>query len=340
MFNKYANHKNTNKKRKYEQIQNPQEDNESNEFKNNLFYVYDVKKKKLCSNLNISKQVPKFKQDVDLNNLDYVLKPIGNKNIRLFDMCLRFIANNIENVDSLIGFPSQIGELLFNECIKIGKFDSHLQNSNKNSKLNLALFAYAYPDMLIESINLSNIEKFAFLNFQSILSQCLIQNLDLSNVKLNEILQNNEKTLCDLLKSSSTTLAYLNLSNNDLDEDFIKKFTLPQRLNYVKFEKLNTIDLSSNVRIQFSQNLIKKYFNKFDSLNEIIITHSLNDSKYFNNKDDIYQICNCNHEQTAGLLTTGWISKLSLEKFYLKSNDDEIKSSTEGYLLFFFIKYD
>ena len=337
MFNKFSKPSsitNTNaaKKRKYEHVHNPQDDNESNnEFKNNLFYVYDAKKKRLCSNFNIPKQILKIKQDVDSNDLvDYVLKPVDNKNIKLFDMCLRFIAENIENVDSLVGFPSQIGELLFNECIRINKFDSHLNKSNKTTKSNLNLFADAYPDMLIESINLSNINKFEFLNFQSILSQCLIKNLDISNVKLNEIFQNDELTLCDLLKSSSTSLIYLNLSNNDLDEDFLKKFTLPQRLNYVNFEKLTTIDLSSNNRIQFSQNLIKKYFNKFDSLNEIIITHSLNDTKNFNNKDDVFRICNCIHQQPIGLSNTGWISKLPIDKLYLKSNDDEIKSSTEG----------
>jgi hypothetical protein len=337
MFKKFStpmsiSNTNANKKRKYEQIHNLDGDNESNEFKNNLFYVYDAKKKRLCSNFIIPNHTAKQDDVVDLNLKDktYVLKPIDKKNIKLFDMCLRFIADNIENVDSLIGFPSQIGELLFNECIKIGKFDSHSNKSNKISKSNLHLFADAYPDMLIESISLSNINKFAFLNFQSILSQCLIHSLDLSNVKLNEILQNNEIALSDLLKSSSTSLFYINLSSNDLDEDFLKKFTLPQRLNYVNFEKLATIDLSSNFRIPFSQNLINKYFNKFDSLNKIIITYSLNDSMNLNSKDYMYRLCNCVNEEATSLSNTGWISKLSIEKLYLKSNDDEIKSSAEG----------
>jgi hypothetical protein len=53
-------------------------------------------------------KVPPFLKTCDE---EAVLKP--TESLKLFDMCLRFIASNLECVDSLTGLPDQIGQLLY-----------------------------------------------------------------------------------------------------------------------------------------------------------------------------------------------------------------------------------
>ena len=52
-----------------------------------------------------------FKTCQYIHEKESALKP--TESLKLFDMCLRFIASNLEYVDSLVGFPDQIGHLLY-----------------------------------------------------------------------------------------------------------------------------------------------------------------------------------------------------------------------------------
>ena len=96
------------KKRKLESSSFYQEKNETNN-ENEFYYIYESKKKQLCSNFKISEL--SLKTNEIQNENEPFLKPI-NKHIRLFDMCLSFISLNLEAVDSLVGFPSQVNYLI------------------------------------------------------------------------------------------------------------------------------------------------------------------------------------------------------------------------------------
>ena len=96
------------KKRKFEYSSFYLENNESNT-ENEFYYIYESKKKQLCSSLKIYKS--NLNSDECRNDTEYYLKPI-NKSFKLFDLCLSFISMNLENVDSLAGFPSQVNALL------------------------------------------------------------------------------------------------------------------------------------------------------------------------------------------------------------------------------------
>jgi hypothetical protein len=108
------------KKRKLESSSFYQEKNETNS-ENEFYYIYESKRKQLCSNFKISELT--LNTNEIQNENEPFLKPI-NKHIRLFDMCLSFISLNLEAVDSLVGFPSQVNYLIItnmneNKCIKL-----------------------------------------------------------------------------------------------------------------------------------------------------------------------------------------------------------------------------
>jgi hypothetical protein len=96
------------KKRKLESSSFYKANNETNESntENEFYYIYESKKKQLCTNLKIYKSIILSTEETQ-GDIEYALKPIG-KSVKLFDMCLRFISLNLEAVDTFIGIPSQV----------------------------------------------------------------------------------------------------------------------------------------------------------------------------------------------------------------------------------------
>ena len=293
-----------------------------------LFYVYDIKKRNLTSRFNTgnaSQYVMKLRTIHP--DTEYSLKPINNK-IKLFDMCLRFVALNLELVDSLVGFPSLIGETLYNECVKCNKFNGK-NEAQKSIEYNLLLFVRAYPEFA-QSLNLVN-RRLALNNLKPVISHCCIHSLDLSNCDL----ANFDSNLADILKSSSNTLVNLNLSSNNLDETFLKKFTLSQRLGYVNFAKMETLDLRRNPILRVEDNILK-YFVKYESLNQISISASSKfdvANSFTKNVLHAFNICTCIvGSADVNIQSQGWITKISFND--LISIEESVnyarKSSAEG----------
>src|SRR5579883_868251 len=71
------------------------------------------------------------------------LKPQCN----LFSMCLHFVAAHIDIVESLCGFPSLVGECIFRKCAELDKF------KGDTAVTNLKIFASAYPDLILRSVD-------------------------------------------------------------------------------------------------------------------------------------------------------------------------------------------
>lgn len=69
----------------------------------------------------------------------------------LFDITLLFVVDNIQHVDSLVGFPEQIGDRLFAAAEENRVF----QNPDMSSKA-LQLFSDAYGAMVLGSLCLRN----------------------------------------------------------------------------------------------------------------------------------------------------------------------------------------
>ncbi len=77
-------------------------------------------------------------------------------------------------------------------------------------------------------------------------SYTFMENTNESYVNLNRMLQNSQQSL-----------EYLDFSDNDLDINFLSKFTISQRLNSTDFDKLECIDLSYNYKLK-NLNLLGK----------------------------------------------------------------------------------
>lgn len=276
-----------------------------NEDQDEVYYIHEFKRAHLEPEVK-SKQLhqPKPSILVKSDEIGY-LKPLKPSNLKLFDMCLRFIAENLEHVDTLNGFPEHIGHLLLDECVQISKFDS---DKSPNSFRCFKMFTDAYSYCMIDALNLAN-QSNLLRDLKSIISTCSLTSLDLSNCDLIEF-----DDLNLILQESLNTLEYLNLSNNKLDANYVKKLTLAQRLNYSNYAKLKRIDLSENFKLK-SIDLICNYFEKFPNLNEIYLSKSVDDL-INESKLTLFKLCKCNHVNNNNLKTTntGWIENISIEK--------------------------
>jgi hypothetical protein len=255
---------------------------------NDLYFVYESKRRVLWSNFKFTE-----KKEVDLN----IDSTRINKNElkSLFNICLTFIAKNIEFVEDFIDFPSQFGQLIFKECVQIGRFNFNETNFIKEEH-SLKLFAQAYPDLIGNSLTLKS-NPILFSYFENIMKFCFIKFLDLSNCDLKT-----RENLVEILGNSVNSLEVLNLSNNGLDEGFIKKFTLSQRLSIGNFSKLSLIDLSNNFKLQPN---ILKYFCNYKNLNEVLM--SVDKLKEFeSSNDDYFRICSCEFNQIE-IKNDGWL---------------------------------
>ena len=65
-------------------------------------------------------------------------------------ICLRFVAANIEYVESLVGFPEVVGRALFSEVEKFG----HLHLDNPACSVTMQLFLDAYGAAILEHLTL------------------------------------------------------------------------------------------------------------------------------------------------------------------------------------------
>ena len=182
----------------------------------------------------------------------------------------------------------------------------------------LLKFANAYPYSLIESVNLTfKSAKFLF-QLRPIISVCFMKKLDLSACNLNQLCNSENEVerinLIEILKESACSLEYLNLSKNKLDESFVKKFTLTQRLGYLNFRRLLSVDLRQNYKLK-SMDMNKYFTRKYESLNEIYVSRLKMDANEMNAlyENECFRYCKCKQEQIA-LKNRGWISNLALEK--------------------------
>lgn len=245
-------------------------------YERNSFEMVELKFKRHCA--------------IELNTASMIgfLKPGAKFN--LFSMCLDFIAANIDAVESLDEFPSLIGEIIFKRCIELQKF-KQVQN--------LKLFVSAYPEHICETVDLSYRDLFNYTHFLSVITPCRIVELNLDNSDITSSGLN----LFDLLKASSCALQVLSLRSNNLNDDYLRKITLPVRIGQVRFERLRRVDLVDNPRLS-SACLVN--FEKFTSLEEILVD--------FKSVTGQLKACKCPDKINTGMSISskGWLAPLDL----------------------------
>ncbi|XP_072429829.1 leucine-rich repeat-containing protein 42 [Chiloscyllium punctatum] len=158
----------------------------------------------------------------------------------LFDVVLGFIADNIQHVDSLIGFPEQIAEKLFIAVEARKKFI----DPDTSTKA-LFKFSEAYGSLVLQSLCLRNRFLMVSEKLEEIQSLRGLMSLDLSSCKLGD----EHELLIHLTSETLASLTCLFLKDNGLSDSGLQKMTASVRVVKKGLGNLEVLDLSDNSRI-------------------------------------------------------------------------------------------
>ncbi|XP_041064814.1 leucine-rich repeat-containing protein 42 isoform X1 [Carcharodon carcharias] len=158
----------------------------------------------------------------------------------LFDVVLGFIADNIQHVDSLIGFPEQIAEKLFIAVEARKKF----VDPDTSTKA-LLKFSEAYGSLVLQSLCLRDRFLMVSEKLEEIQSFRGLMCLDLSSCKLGD----EHELLMHLTSETLASLICLYLGDNGLSDSGLRKMTAPVRVIKKGLGNLEVLDLSNNPRI-------------------------------------------------------------------------------------------
>ncbi|KAM4022626.1 leucine-rich repeat-containing protein 42 isoform 1-T2 [Anomaloglossus baeobatrachus] len=158
----------------------------------------------------------------------------------LFTLALDLIADNIQHVDSLLGFPEQVAERLFTAA------ESRQQFSHPQSGLvALRKFTEAYGDLMMSSLCLRGKYLLVSEKLEEIKSFHGLRSLDLSCCKLGD----GHELLGHLCSEAMDSLRTLHLKDNCLSDIGVQKLTAPVRVLHRGLRKLTLLDVSRNPQI-------------------------------------------------------------------------------------------
>lgn len=156
----------------------------------------------------------------------------------LFDITLLFVADNLHHVDSLVGFPEQIGDRLFAAAEENRVF----LNADISPKV-LQLFSDAYGEMVLGSICLRNRFPLLHERMDDIKAFHSLKSLDLFGCRLGD----DHEIFLHLTSSSlANCLIQLFLGGNNLSDVGLQKLTAPIRMMRKGLNTLQLLDVSYN----------------------------------------------------------------------------------------------
>lgn len=156
----------------------------------------------------------------------------------LFDITLLFVADNIHHVDSLVGFPEQIGDRLFAAAEENRVF----LNADVSPKA-LKLFSDAYGEMVLGSLCLRNRFPLLHERMAEIKTFHSLRCLDLFGCRLGD-----DHEIFQHLTSSSLSshLIQLFIGGNNLSDSGLQRLTAPVRMMTKGLDSLQFLDVSYN----------------------------------------------------------------------------------------------
>lgn len=179
--------------------------------------------------------VPKKEHFIFTYNAEGILRYTSKS---LFDITLRFVADNIQHVDSLVGFPEQVGDRLFAAVEENRVF----MNPEVSSKA-LQLFNDAYGEMVLESLCLRNRFPLFHERMDDMKTFHHLKCLDLFGCRLGD-----DHEIFPHLSSSSlsSSLKQLFIGGNSLSDAGLQRLTSPIRMLRKGLQQLQTLDVSHN----------------------------------------------------------------------------------------------
>ncbi|XP_008432610.1 leucine-rich repeat-containing protein 42 isoform X1 [Poecilia reticulata] len=156
----------------------------------------------------------------------------------LFDITLLFVTDNIQHVDSLVGFPEQIGDRLF-----VAAEENRVFLNPDISQKALKLFSDAYGDLVLGSLCLRNRFPLLHERLTEIKTFHSLKSLDLFGCRLGD-----DHELFHHLTSASlaNSLTRLFIGGNHLSDVGLQRLTAPIRMMQKGLDSLELLDVSCN----------------------------------------------------------------------------------------------
>ncbi|XP_023993946.1 leucine-rich repeat-containing protein 42 isoform X1 [Salvelinus sp. IW2-2015] len=156
----------------------------------------------------------------------------------LYDISLLFVAYNINHVDSLEGFPEQVGDRLF-----AAAEEKQIFSDPDAAPKALQLFSDAYGDIVLGSLCLRH--RFPLLSekLEEIKTFHSLKCLDLFGCRLGDSHDIFQHLTSDALSSS---LVQLSIGGNSLSDQGLQRLTAPVRMMRRGLRHLQILDLSYN----------------------------------------------------------------------------------------------
>ncbi|NXG47247.1 LRC42 protein, partial [Psilopogon haemacephalus] len=158
----------------------------------------------------------------------------------LFSLVLGYISDNVDHIDSLIGFPEQIAEKLFSAAEARQKFAEPVTGLRALQK-----FTEAYGSLVLCSLCLRDRYLVISDKLEEIKSFRELTCLDLSCCKLGD----EHELLEHLTKEALSSMKRLLLKNTSLSDAGLRRMTAPVRVLKRGLENLLILDLSCNPKI-------------------------------------------------------------------------------------------
>ncbi|XP_037828937.1 leucine-rich repeat-containing protein 42 isoform X2 [Kryptolebias marmoratus] len=155
----------------------------------------------------------------------------------LFDITLLFVADNIQHVDSLVGFPEQIGDRLF-----AAAEENRVFLDPAISQKALKLFSDAYGDMVLGSLCLRNRFPLLHERMDEIKTFHSLKSLDLFGCRLGD----DHEIFQHLTSPSLANLIQLFIGGNNVSDVGLQRLTAPIRMMQKGLDRLLLLDVSYN----------------------------------------------------------------------------------------------
>ncbi|XP_065594684.1 leucine-rich repeat-containing protein 42 [Cyrtonyx montezumae] len=158
----------------------------------------------------------------------------------LFSLALGYVSDNVDRVDSLLGFPEQIAEKLFSAAEARHKFAEPFTGLRALQK-----FTEAYGGLVLGSLCLRDRYLVISEKLEEIKSFRELTCLDLSCCKLGD----EHELLEHLTKEALSSVKQLLLKDNALSDAGLRRMTAPVRVLKKGLQNLLVLDLSCNPKI-------------------------------------------------------------------------------------------
>ncbi|NXJ12581.1 LRC42 protein, partial [Odontophorus gujanensis] len=158
----------------------------------------------------------------------------------LFSLALGYVSDNVDRVDSLLGFPEQIAEKLFSAAEARQKFAEPFTGLRALQK-----FTEAYGGSVLCSLCLRDRYLVISEKLEEIKSFRELTCLDLSCCKLGD----EHELLEHLTKEALSSVKQLLLKDNALSDAGLRRMTAPVRVLKKGLQNLLVLDLSCNPKI-------------------------------------------------------------------------------------------